>query len=64
MTNDKPIGLLIGMVFIIAFGLILSQVTGTRSLHGMREVLSNALSHARGIDPDHPRFLKKVTQTF
>lgn len=30
--TDKPIGLLIGMVFIIAFGLILSQVTGTRSL--------------------------------
>jgi nucleoid-associated protein YgaU len=32
MTKDKPIGLLVGMVFIVAFGLILSEVTGTRSL--------------------------------
>jgi glucosamine--fructose-6-phosphate aminotransferase (isomerizing) len=28
------------------------------------QFFANALAHARGIDPDHPRFLKKVTQTF
>ncbi|MFA6449484.1 MAG: SIS domain-containing protein [bacterium] len=28
------------------------------------QFFANALSQARGIDPDNPRFLKKVTQTF
>jgi glutamine---fructose-6-phosphate transaminase (isomerizing) len=28
------------------------------------QFLANALSQSKGIDPDHPRFLKKVTRTF
>ncbi|HOX29101.1 MAG TPA: glucosamine--fructose-6-phosphate aminotransferase, partial [bacterium] len=28
------------------------------------QFFANALSHAKGIDPDKPRFLKKITQTF